>query len=136
MQRKNGAYYVGRVDRRRPVMYGGTPGSRRDVSYSDDLSLKQKIGLGIATLGAIAAIGLYGMDRLHVNDYRGGWNSHALSKGETLWKIAEGCSENTGKDPRDWVYVMREKNRIDDPGTLQVGQKVLVPEVCYKDEKN
>lgn len=52
-----------------------------------------------------------------------------IEPGTTLWHIAREWHPDT--DPREIVYIIRQLNPGLDPGRLQVGQQILVPEVGY-----
>lgn len=50
-----------------------------------------------------------------------------IAPGDTLWHIARARYPDV--DPRDAVHAIRLLNPTIDPGRLQVGQKVIMPEV-------
>lgn len=48
-----------------------------------------------------------------------------VSQGDTLWRIAQ--REQPDGNTQELVYYIREINDIEDPGSLQPGQEILVP---------
>ena len=48
-----------------------------------------------------------------------------VSQGDTLWRIAQ--REQPDGNIQELVYYIREINNIEDPGSLQPGQEILVP---------
>ena len=50
-----------------------------------------------------------------------------IAPGDTLWHIAR--DNYPDRDPRDAVHAIRQLNPGIDPGALQVGQAILIPEV-------
>ena len=50
-----------------------------------------------------------------------------IGPGDTLWHIAKDKYSDMG--PREAVYEIRQLNPGVDPGGLQVGQKIVIPEV-------
>ena len=54
--------------------------------------------------------------------------SVTIAPGDTLWRMAR--THYPDMDPRDAVYAIRLLNPAIDPGRLQVGQVVAMPEVA------
>lgn len=55
-----------------------------------------------------------------------------VGPGDTLWHIAR--DKYPDMDPRRMVYEIRKLNPEVDPGRLQIGQEILVPEIAPSSE--
>lgn len=62
---------------------------------------------------------------LQKNEYQGNYNTYYVSKGETLWSIAE--KQNSNLDVREIIHMIKEDNNI--TPELSIGQELILREI-------
>lgn len=76
--------------------------------------------IGTIALLFILIIGAYFIGANQEKAYTGEYKTYTISRGDTIWSIAEDIDGNT----EQIVYLIRKDNGIKDCGTLQIGQEI------------
>jgi len=91
--------------------------------------MKKQSKLTKLLMPAIAGITLACTPYISRGDEKPEFNqTYEIKKGDKLYNIVNSMEQYNSKDPRKVVYDIKEKNNIDNVGTLQSGQKIKLPE--------
>lgn len=86
--------------------------------------MKKEIGIGTLALIFILIVMSYciGINCSQSKEYMGEYKVYTICPGDTLWSIASDIKGDT----RYIVNTIKNDNRINDCGQLQIGQKILL----------